>query len=105
MVQKQIIAKIARYSRQEKKKTIDAFEIPFSTGMTIQVLLRYIYENLDHTLAFKDYRCGRGVCNACRVKVNGKVIKSCQTLTEPGQEIFLEPANKKVIRDLVIRYD
>ena len=105
MEQKLIKAKISRYSPQNKAKRIDTFELPFSAGMTIQVLLRYIYENLDPTLAFRDYRCGRGICNTCRIKVNGKVIRSCQTLTELDQEVFLEPANNKVIRDLVIRYD
>lgn len=105
MEQKFIKAKISRYSPQNNAKRIDTFEIPFNTEMTIQVLLRYIYENLDPALAFRDYRCGRGICNTCRIKVNGKVVRSCQTLTELDQEIFLEPANDKVIRDLVIQYD
>lgn len=105
MERKRIQARIARYSPQDKAKRIDTFEIPCSAGMTVQVLLRYIYENLDPTLAFREYRCGTGICNTCRIKVNGKVIRPCETLVELDQELFLEPASNKVIRDLVIRYD
>jgi len=100
-----IHAKIVRYSPDDIEKRIDKFEVPYFAGMTFQVLLRYIYENLDPTLAFRDYRCGRGVCNTCRIKVNGKIIKSCETPVELDKEVVLEPANNNIIRDLVICYD
>ena len=69
--------------------------------MTVQTLLRYIYENLDPTLAFRDYRCGSGLCNTCLVRVNGKTKRSCETLVPQGEELQIEPASGRVIRDLV----
>lgn len=105
MPEKYVYVNVARYSPAEKRRWVDAFEVPFRTGMTVQVLLRYIYECLDPTMSFRDYRCGRGICNTCRVKLNGKTVRSCETLVQPGQEILLEPASNRVIRDLVIRWD
>ena len=29
------------------------------------------------------YQCGKGECNTCEVNVNGKFVKSCQTVTGP----------------------
>ncbi len=102
---KRIHAKISRYSPGDKGKKVAAFEVPYSPGMTVQIMLRYIYENMDPTLAFRDFRCGQGICNTCRIKVNGKIIKSCETLVEAGEEMFLEPAGDRVIKDLVTQFD
>ena len=105
MEEKFVHAKIFRYSPEDKRERIETVEVPYVPGMTIQTLLRYIYENLDPTFAFRDFRCGRGICNTCRVKVNGKVIRSCETPVHKEQEILLEPSNDRIIKDLVIRYD
>ncbi len=98
-------AKVFRYSPEDGENRIDSFEVPHARAMTVQTLLRYIYENLDPTLAFRDFRCGRGVCNTCRIKVNGKLIRSCETPVQLGQEVLLEPANDRIIKDLVVEFD
>jgi len=103
MEEKRISAKVFRYSPEEKEKRLDRFEVPPSPGMTVQILLRFIYEHIDPTLAFRDFRCGQGICNTCRIKMNGRVIRSCETLVHPGEEILLEPTNEKVIKDLVVQ--
>jgi len=100
-----IRAKVFRYSPGEKKETLDTFEVPYTEGMTVQILLRSIYENIDPTLAFRDFRCGQGICNTCRIKVNGRAVRSCETLVRPGEEILLEPANDEIIKDLVTQPD
>ena len=105
MNNKTVSVRILRYSPEESESKMAAYEIPYSDGLTIQVLLRYIYEHLDPTLAFRDFRCGRAVCNTCRVKLNGKVVRSCETIISPGQDIYIEPAGKKVVKDLVVDYD
>lgn len=105
MEEKVIHARIFRYSSEDGVSRADTFVVPYSPGMTFQTMLRYIYENADPTLAFRDYRCGRGVCNACSIKVNGKVIRSCQAPVQAGVEVFLEPANDRIIRDLVVELD
>lgn len=105
MEEKPVHVKIFRYSPEEKRERVDKFEVPYSPGMTVQTLLRRVYEDFDPTLAFRDFRCGRGICNTCRVKVNGKATKSCETLVHEGQELLLEPSNKRIIKDLVVRFD
>jgi succinate dehydrogenase/fumarate reductase-like Fe-S protein len=100
-----IRASIFRYSPEEGLSRVDTFEVPYSRGMTFQTMLRYIYENVDPTLVFRDYRCGRGVCNTCSIKVNGKLIRSCETQVPAGKEVLIEPANDRVIRDLVVELD
>ena len=105
MEEKLIHAKVHRYSPGDQERRYDLFKVPHSLGMTVQILLRYIYENLDPTLAFRDFRCGQGICNTCQIKVNGKVIRSCETPVQSGQEVLLEPANDRVIKDLVVQPD
>lgn len=105
MEEKRIYAKVFRYSSEEKEKRVDRFEVPPSPGMTVQILLRFIYEQIDPTLAFRDFRCGQGICNTCRIKMNGKLIRSCKTLVHAGEEILLEPADGKVIKDLVVQVE
>jgi len=105
MEEQVIHARIFRYSPGDRASRVDTFTVPYSPGMTFQTMLRYIYENTDPTLAFRDYRCGRGVCNTCSIKVNGKVIRSCQTPVRAGKQVLLEPANNRIIRDLVVELD
>jgi succinate dehydrogenase / fumarate reductase iron-sulfur subunit len=106
MEQQLVHAKVFRSEiGNETKKARSSFTVPYGEAMTIQTLLRYIHENLDPTLAFRDFRCGRGVCNTCRIKVNGKVIRSCETPIQAGAEILLEPLNDRVIKDLVVAFD
>ena len=45
--------------------------------------------------------CGQGICGRCAVKVNGKVRLACNTVLT-GEDIVLEPANEKVVKDLVV---
>jgi succinate dehydrogenase/fumarate reductase-like Fe-S protein len=105
MEQRPVRVKISRYSPEDKRQRIDTFEVPHAPGMTVQALLRHLYEDLDPTLAFRDFRCGRGVCNTCLIKVNGKVRRSCETLVPRGQELLLEPPNSRIIKDLVVQFD
>ena len=105
MEEKVIHAKIFRFSPEEGVKRVDTFTVPYSPGMTFQTMLRYIYEHRDPTLAFRDYRCGQGICNTCSIKVNGKVVRSCEKPVRAGQEVLLEPANDRIIKDLVVELD
>jgi len=96
--------KIVRSSIEDEEKRIDTFEVPLAKSMTVLSMLRYINEHIDPTLAFRDYRCGRGVCNTCRVRVNGKVRRTCETPIRPSEEILLGPAPGPIIKDLVIEF-
>jgi succinate dehydrogenase/fumarate reductase-like Fe-S protein len=38
----------------------------------------------------------------CLIKLNGKIVKGCETLVAPGAKVTIEPVNAdKIVRDLV----
>jgi len=84
-----------------------SYNINSCEPLTVQVLLRIIYQTLDQSLAFREYNCYMGVCSSCLVRVNGKAVKSCETLIAPGEKITVEPISsdpKELVRDLVCRH-
>lgn len=100
-----IHVRILRYSPEDRTERVDRFDVPHRRGMTVQTMLQYVYENIDPSLAFRNFRCGRGICNACAIKVNGRVLRTCETLVHAGREIDLKPANNRIVKDLVTELD
>lgn len=87
--------------------TMRRYVIPYTHRMSIFTLLREIYETQDPSLAFRNQQCGRGICGTCqfRIGVNGKLVKGCTIPLKPGDQVIIEPYNrKKVIRDLVVDF-
>jgi succinate dehydrogenase/fumarate reductase-like Fe-S protein len=79
------------------------YVVPYKRRMSVLTMLREVYESIDPTLAFRNQQCGRGICGCCRVKVDGKVSKACETLLAPGARVIVSPyRGTKVIRDLVV---
>lgn len=77
---------------------------PYVHGISVLSLLKYIYENLDSSIAYPLCLCRIGKCGNCAVRLNGKVVLACATMVKHGEELVIEPVNdKKVIRDLVVR--
>lgn len=83
----------------DKEPYYQEYEVPYSKGTTVMSALRYIYENLDHSLAFYA-SCRIGKCAGCHVKVNGRTRMACTTVIE--DDVTLEPKQGKIIRDLVV---
>ncbi|SBV93156.1 conserved hypothetical protein [uncultured Eubacteriales bacterium] len=80
------------------------YELPTDAGIaTVMQALDYIYENLDHSLAyFRHSACCQGICGRCAVKVNGRTVLACTEKIDPQTErLLLEPAGQRIIRDLV----
>lgn len=85
---------------QDREGRYDILEVPLDKGTVVLDTLRYIYENLDGTLAF-EHGCRYGRCGLCAVKMNGEPRLACQTMAEP--EMLIEPLeNFPVVRDLVV---
>lgn len=78
----------------------ETFEVPYKQRHSVLTLLHYVYENYDPTLAYRNYTCGRGLCNSCQVTIDGKVGKGCAIPVPAGAEIRVGPANGEVIRDV-----
>ncbi len=84
----------------------DTYQIESSHPMTVLMVLRHIFRNLDPTLAFRDYECYQGVCMSCQMIVKGKLVRACSTIVEPGEEFTVEPLpGHPLIKDLVVSFD
>lgn len=79
------------------------YPVPVSPGevMSVMDILKYIYENIDPTLAFFSHAaCRQTACGKCAVKVNGKTCLACGTRAV-GPEILIEPRSSNIVRDLI----
>ncbi|MCL4458658.1 MAG: 2Fe-2S iron-sulfur cluster-binding protein [Chloroflexi bacterium] len=104
---KEIIVDILRYDPQaEGEPTLQTYRILSDRETTLLALLRHIYEDLDPTLAFRDYHCGRAICGSCRLRLGGKAVKACHTIVRPGERVMVGPLEKEsLIRDLAVAFD
>lgn len=83
------------------KSWFDTFSVPYERGSSVLDVIKYIYENIDHSLAFND-SCRIGKCTCCHVRVNGKTRLSCTTVVD-GNDLVIEPLKGyPVVRDLVV---
>ena len=89
----------------QRSTGFQTYEVPlFAETMTVMTILDYIYQNLDHSLAYyRHSSCCQAACGRCRVKLNGAIVLACAKEILPDtQEIVLTPAGERVVRDLVI---
>jgi len=94
---------VFRYNPEiDKFPVFQQITIPFHEHNTVLDALRYIYEHVDSSLAFRE-SCRAGLCGLCAVRVNGKVCLACSTYM--CKTMTIEPVPKwKIIRDLVVDY-
>ena len=101
MAEQSVIVNIERFDpAHDSEPHWERFEVPYEQRHSVLTLLNYIYEHYDRTLGYRNYQCGRGICDSCRVNINGRVGKGCATPVPPGAEIVLRPCSKYVIKDL-----
>lgn len=102
-----ITAKIYRCNPLVSDQTrYDTYQVECMHSMTVLEILRYIFRNLDPTLAFRDYECYQGVCMSCQMIVKGKKVRACSTMVEPGEKLTIKPLpGHPLIKDLVVSFD
>ncbi len=95
--------KIRRFDPSvDKEPRYDAYEVPPEgwDGRKVIDTLRYIYENLDPGLSFRE-PCRQRLCGACTVMVNSKAVLACDALSQ--KEMVIEPVAKyQVLKDLIV---
>ncbi len=103
MSEQAIELKVYRYDgTQAGSATYQSFFLP-PERTSVLMALRYIRDNLDPTLEFRDYHCAKGACTSCLVRLDGKVVKGCEAMLEPDGSYVLDPAgNNGLIRDLTV---
>jgi len=98
--------KIRRFDPKSNRRYLSTFRVPVRLGMTILEAFRYIKDNLDGTLTFRQ-QCRMGQCGSCGVVVNGKPMLACYTQVLPlrADTLEIEPLqNLAVIKDLVVDF-
>ena len=78
------------------------YEVPPEGWRGLKVIdtLRYIYENLDSGLCFRE-SCRQQLCGACTVMINKKPALACDAF--PEREMIIDPLpNHPVLKDLII---
>lgn len=98
--------KVFRFNpAMDREPRYQTYEVVYE-GSTVLDVLRYIYENIDPTLAFR-FGCAGGTyqrCGACSVLVNSTAVLSCKKLAEENMTIEPHPRYEH-IRDLAIDFD
>ncbi len=74
------------------------YQVPVEPGESVLGVLQHIYDHVDSTLTFT-CSCRIGLCSACLVRVNGKVVRACTTLADG--DMLIEPYRDAArVRDL-----
>jgi succinate dehydrogenase/fumarate reductase-like Fe-S protein len=104
MGQGTIEARVFRFNPSiDKKPSYRVFTVPCERPVPPYWILRKIYEAFDRTLAFRPHRCGHGVCLGCLLRLNGRIVKGCETPIAPGAKVTIEPVNaSQIVRDLAL---
>ena len=101
-----VILKIFRYDPgADRAPRYEIYRVPWKDGLLLLSALKYVRDNLDETLAFRDYCCGCSWCSSCIMLVNGKGTQSCSRPLKPGESLIVEPMRGfPVIRDLAVDF-
>jgi len=106
MSNKPVSLKIFRYDPvTDQKPAYKTYEIPWQEGLLLLTAVKYVRDNIDETLAFRDYCCGCSWCMSCLMMVDGKGMRTCSRVLHPGENILVEPMKGyPVIRDLAVDF-
>jgi len=106
MGEKVITARVFRFNPQkEKNPNYEVYKIQTDKHISVLNLIAYIHQNIDRTLAYRNYICNVGVCLSCLLQIDGKNARACTKTVNPGDTITIEPPKGfQVIRDLVVDF-
>lgn len=101
-----ITAKVQRFNPTlDHSPSYRLYEIESEESMLVLSLINKIHDNIDRSLAYRNVGCNLGVCAACLMNINGKNLRACSTIVQPGDNVTIEPAQKyPVVRDLVVDF-
>ena len=106
MSKKPILLKILRYDPSiDRAPTYKNYQVPWREGLLLLTALKYVRDNLDETLAFRDYCCGCSWCMSCIMMVDGKGMRTCSRVLNPGESLLVEPMKGfPIIKDLAVDF-
>jgi len=106
MSNKPILLKVLRYDPSiDRAPTYKNYQVPWREGLLLLTALKYVRDNLDETLAFRDYCCGCSWCMSCIMMVDGKGMRTCSRVLKPGESLLVEPMRGfPIIKDLAVDF-
>ncbi len=106
MSEQTVILKVFRYDPGvDRAPMYQQYEVPWKEGLLLLSALKYVRENLDETLAFRDYCCQCGWCTSCMMEINGKAMRTCLKVLSPGEALTVDPMRGfPVIKDLAVDF-
>src|SRR5512142_2735165 len=101
-----VVLKVFRYDPDvDRAPRYEQYRIPWREGLLLLGALKYVRDNFDQTLAFRDYCCGCSWCMSCLMTVDGKGTQTCSRPLKPGEKLLIEPMRGfPVIRDLAVDF-
>jgi succinate dehydrogenase/fumarate reductase-like Fe-S protein len=101
-----ILLKVFRYDPStDHAPRYEEYQVPWRDGLLLLSALKYVRDNLDETLAFRDYCCGCSWCMSCIMMVDGKGMQTCSRPLKPGERLLVEPMRGyPVIKDLAVDF-
>jgi len=98
--------KVFRYDPSiDHTPTYKSYQVPWRDGLLLLSAIKYVRDNLDETLAFRDYCCGCSWCTSCIMTVDGKGMRTCSRPLKPGESLLVEPMRGfPVIKDLAVDF-
>lgn len=101
-----VLLKIFRYDPSINRAPVyKSYQVPWRDGLLLLGALKYVRDNLDETLAFRDYCCGCSWCMSCIMMVDGKGEQTCSRPLKPGESLLVEPMRGyPVIKDLAVDF-
>jgi succinate dehydrogenase / fumarate reductase iron-sulfur subunit len=106
MSEEPILLKVFRYDPgADHAPRYEQYRVPWREGLLLLSALKYVHDNLDETLAFRDYCCGCSWCTSCLMIVNGRSMQTCSRLLKPGESLLVEPMwGFPIIKDLAVDF-
>ena len=105
MGERVITARVFRFDPSvDEEPRYQVYRVPTEEPISAMILMRLIHE-IDPTFACRTPMCFKGVCGSCFVRLNGKNVRGCAVLVQPGEEATLEPHSAyELIRDVVVDF-
>jgi succinate dehydrogenase/fumarate reductase-like Fe-S protein len=106
MINETVQLKVFRYDPSiDRAPAYKTYDVPWKEGLLLLSAIKYIRDNLDESLAFRDYCCGCSWCMSCMMTVDGKGTQTCSRPLKPGESLVVEPIKGfPVIKDLAVDF-
>lgn len=100
-----IEARVFRFDPQvDVEPRFETYRVLVQAPVSAMVLVRMVHEE-DPSLACRTSMCFHGMCNSCLMRVNGKNVRGCTYLVQPGESVTIEPhSGYRLVRDLVVDF-